>query len=70
VKGACGEVKQAGIQPKVGAGWQNGGPQFCSAPCERYGEFVVLYDCASKVSDVQQVAEQVGCQLGGVTENP
>ena len=57
----CGEPDAAGGQPKRAGS----GPQlinFCSAPCDRYGDRLVFYDCATKVAEVEALtAEYQGC---------
>jgi hypothetical protein len=45
---ACGPPDASGEQPKIADG--EGAP-FCSAPCDRWGREMVLYDCQGRVYD-------------------
>ena len=57
----CGEPDRAGAQPKRGGGrgpkWIN----LCSAPCDRYGDRIVFYDCSGLVAEVETVSGYQGC---------
>jgi hypothetical protein len=63
VAAACGSPDASGFQPKVAS---NTRQLFCSAPCERRGSLVALYDCDGRVTDVvgaEHFGSATSCRL-------
>ena len=56
----CGVPDATGGQPKRSR--EGAGPgSFCSAPCERYADRLLLYDCDGHLAEVETVAGYQGC---------
>ena len=58
----CGAPDAAGAQPKRGAK----GPgliNLCSAPCDRYADRLLFYDCDGNLAEVEAVSGYQGCVL-------
>lgn len=57
----CGDPDAVGTQPKRPGGDQ-GLISLCSAPCDRYSERLVFYDCEGRVAAVEP-ASAMGCVI-------
>ena len=56
----CGAPDATGGQPKRGGGG-HGFFSMCSAPCDRYGDLLTLYDCEGRLSEVKTALRYQGC---------
>jgi len=63
VSTACGIPRGGGTQSKIGARAAGTGLLLCSAPCELYGETLVLYGCDERVWETQPVSGKFRCQV-------
>jgi len=63
VSKACGPPRGGGIQPKIGARTAGTKLLLCSAPCEVFGETLVLYGCDEKVWETQPVTGRWRCSI-------
>lgn len=68
VSRACGAPKGGGTQPMIGARTSGTKLTFCSAPCEAFGETLVLYGCDRKVWETQPLAGPWRCSVHGRDE--
>ena len=60
---ACGRPRGGGTQPKIGARTAGTNLQLCSAPCEVFGETLVLYGCDEKVWETQLLSDRWRCDV-------
>ncbi len=68
VSHACGAPKGGGTQPKIGARTSGTNLTLCSAPCEVFGETLVLYGCDGKVWETQPLTGRWRCSISGRDE--
>jgi hypothetical protein len=63
VSAVCGEPRGGGGQPKIGARTAGTNLFLCSAPCELFGETLVLYGCDGKVWETQAKSDRWRCSI-------
>ena len=63
VSAECGQPQGGGSQPKIGARTAGTGLLLCSAPCEVFGDTLVLYGCDEKVWETQALTGPWRCSI-------